>query len=177
MREWHVVAAALSVAWLFVVGTPLQPIHLAQGLVMGGVIGTGIAYLLRRMFPGEVSLMRMLRVTPTAVHYVASFLYELLTANLDVAYRVLAPSRPIRPDVVAIPLRVESPVAVTVLANSITLTPGTLTMDHDPSTNTLYVHGITGRDRDAVVQPVRHWEDMLLNIFEPDIDDVKGDTR
>ena len=73
---------------------------------------------------------------------------------------------PIRPDVIAIPLRVESDAAVTTIANSITLTPGTLTMDHDAATNTLYVHAIAAKDRESVVSPIRTWEDYALVIFE-----------
>jgi len=83
-----------------------------------------------------------------------------------VAYRVLHPRMPIEPDVVAIPMRVETDAAVTTIANSITLTPGTLTMDHDPETNTLFVHAITGRDHEAVIAPVRTWEDYALVIFD-----------
>ncbi|MEF8830938.1 MAG: Na+/H+ antiporter subunit E, partial [Halobacteriales archaeon] len=98
--------------------------------------------------------------------FAGAFLWELLTANLDVAYRVLHPSLPIEPDVIELPLRIETDAAITTLANSISLTPGTLTMEHDPETNTLFVHGIVGRRRDAVVTPIRRWEDLLLVIYD-----------
>jgi multicomponent Na+:H+ antiporter subunit E len=72
----------------------------------------------------------------------------------------------INPDVVVVPLRVQTDAAITTIANSITLTPGTLTMDYDDETNTLYVHGITGRNREAVLDPIRTWEDYALVIFD-----------
>jgi len=71
--------------------------------------------------------------------------------------------------VLVIPLRVERDAAVTTIANSITLTPGTLTMDHDTDTNALYVHTIDGRDPASVVAPIRQWEDYALVIFEEEL--------
>ena len=57
------------------------------------------------------------------------FLRELLLSNLDVARRVLSPSLPIRPGIVRVKTRLESPLGRFVLANAITLTPGTFTVD------------------------------------------------
>jgi len=68
--------------------------------------------------------------------------------------------------VIEFPLRVETDLAITTIANSITLTPGTLTMDHDDDRNALYVHTIDGRDPEAVVAPIRQWEDYALVIFD-----------
>lgn len=163
---WPVVGAVMAVLWLFVRGVALEPAAVLGEVLIGLIVGLAIAYGFRRMYVPRVDLLRSLRVVPTTVYYVAIFLWELLTANVDVAYRVLAPSMPIEPAVVEVPLRVESDAAITSLANSITLTPGTLTMDYDPETNTLYVHGITGRRREQTVAPIRRWEDLLLVIFD-----------
>ncbi|RLM31505.1 Na+/H+ antiporter subunit E, partial [Haloarcula sp. Atlit-120R] len=54
-------------------------------------------------------------------------------------------------------------------ANSITLTPGTLTMDYDDDTNTLYVHSIDGSDLDGILEPIRRWEDYALVIFDEEL--------
>jgi len=105
-------------------------------------------------------------VTPYAVLYVATFLKELIVANVEVAYRVLAPSMPIEPDVIVLPLRVQSDLAVTAIANSITLTPGTLTMDYDDDRNALFVHAIDCSDPAAVKAPIRRWEEYALVIFD-----------
>lgn len=164
VRTWPAVGVVLAVLWLFVRGVDAD--HLLGEALIGLGVGLAIAFALRRMYVPRVNLGRSLRVTPTVVFYVAQFLWEVATANLDVAYRVLHPSMPIEPDVVEVPLRVESDAAITTIANSITLTPGTLTMDHDAETNTLYVHGIVGRRREAVVEPIRRWEDLLLVIFD-----------
>jgi multicomponent Na+:H+ antiporter subunit E len=168
MRRWPVLGVVLAVLWLFVRGIELVPVRIAEEFLIGLAIGLPIAFVFRRFYAEEFVLARSLRVVPYVGLYLAVFVKELLVANVDVVYRVLSPSMPIEPDVVAVPLRVESDIAITTIANSITLTPGTLTMDYDDATNTLYVHGITGRNREGVLAPIRRWEDYALVIFGED---------
>jgi len=61
--------------------------------------------------------------------YLFIFTWEVLKANFDVAYRVIHPAMPIKPGIVKVPLEVKSDIARTMLANSITMTPGTITVD------------------------------------------------
>jgi multicomponent Na+:H+ antiporter subunit E len=173
MKKWPVVGGILAVLWPFVTGASFSgtPVEILEGLVgvllVGVAVGFPIAWATRDIYTDQTNVARTLRVVPSALLYVLLFLRELLTANIDVAYRVLSPSLPIDPDVVAVPLRVESDIAITTIANSISLTPGTLTMDYDEATNTLYVHAITGRsDYQSVVDPIRAWEDLALVIFD-----------
>ncbi len=163
---WRVMGVALAGLWLFVRGVPASPGAVAGEILIGLAVGLPIAYFARRLYGETVDLPRAVRALPYAALYVGTFLRELAVANLDVAYRVLAPSMPIEPAVVVLPLRVESDLAVTTIANSITLTPGTLTLEHDEENNALLVHAIDGRDPDAVVAPIRRWEDYALVIFE-----------
>lgn len=173
MKRWPVVGLALAVLWLFINGTPLtleSPVESAENILasfLGGlVIGMPIAYVFRRFYNEEIDIRGGVAAIPFAALYLLLFMWELLTANLDVARRVLSPSMPIEPDVVEVPLRVQSDLAITTIANSITLTPGTLTMDYNDERNSLYVHGITGKNRDAVVEPIRRWEDYALIVFD-----------
>ena len=176
MKRWPVVGVVLAVLWLFVNGVDLaaaSPIALLTTLagtfLVGLVVGVPIAFATRDFYAESFEPGHAVRVAPSAILYLVLFLRELVTANVDVAYRVLSPGMPIDPDVVAVPLRVESDTAITTIANSITLTPGTLTMDYDESENTLYVHAITGADNyNAVVDPIRAWEDLALVIFDED---------
>lgn len=165
-RQWPIAGAVLAVLWLFVRGVQANPWNVIEELVIGLGVGMPIAFATRNLYTEMVSVWGGFRSVPYAVVYVGFFLKELVTANVDVAYRVLAPSMPIDPDVVEVPLRVESNLAITTIANSITLTPGTLTMDYDPERNSLYVHAITTPDRSAVVDPIRRWEDYALVIFD-----------
>ncbi|MFC7045173.1 Na+/H+ antiporter subunit E [Halobacteriaceae archaeon GCM10025711] len=169
VRRWPVIGVTLAGLWLFVRGVPLDPVALLGELLLGLAVGMPVAFLFRRLYADDVDLTRAVRATPYALLYVGVFLKELVTANVDVAYRVLSPSMPIHPDVIVIPLRVQSGPAITTIANSITLTPGTLTMDYDDDRNALYVHAIDGRDHDAVVAPIRAWEDYALLIFDEEM--------
>jgi multicomponent Na+:H+ antiporter subunit E len=169
MRRWPVFGVVLAVLWLFVRGVEATPVRLAEEFLIGLLVGFPIAYGVRRFYTPSGGLLNALRVTPYAALYLLAFLRELITANVDVAYRVLAPSMPIDPAVLVLPLRVRSDFAVTLIANSITLTPGTLTMDYDAETNTLYVHSIDGSDPEAVVEPIRTWEDYALAIFDEEL--------
>lgn len=177
VRTWPVTGAVLTVLWLFVRDVPLTPERVAGELLIGAGIGMGIAYLFRNMYEDTVDLRHLIAVTPYAAVYLYTFIRELVEGNITVMKIVLSPRMPVRPDVVEIPLRVRSDAAVTLIANSITLTPGTLTMDYDPGTNVLYVHAITGEDRDAVVEPIRRWEDIALRIFDEEYQTVATAQR
>ena len=72
--------------------------------------------------------------------YIFIVFWECVKANFDVAYRVLHPKMPIKPGIVRVPLKVQSDAARMFLANSITLTPGTISVDIIG--NYLYVHWI-----------------------------------
>jgi len=165
MRRWLVNALLLAVLWVFVRGVPLSGVRLAEEGVIGLAVGLPVAFGLRRFYAGTVT-NRTLRAVPSVVLYLVTFLRELVVANLQVARIVLSPSLPIQPAVVEVPLRVESDAAVTTIANSITLTPGTLTMDYDTETNTLYVHSIAVDDPESVIEPIRTWEDYALAVFD-----------
>ena len=99
--------------------------------------------------------------------YLPYFFYMVIRANLDVAYRVLHPDMPIRPGIVKVRTSLESSLARTMLANSITLTPGTLSVDIDGQD--LYIHWIYV-EGDTIEQHseriVQRFEGWLKRIFE-----------
>lgn len=168
VRMWPVTGAALAVLWLFVRDVPFTPGSIVGELLIGTGIGLGVAYLFRHMYVETINLRQIIMAAPYAAVYLYTFVIEMVKGNITVMSFVLSRRSPVRPDVVEIPLRVRSDAAVTLIANSITLTPRTLTMDYDPGTNVLYVHAIAGEDRDAVIEPIRRWEDLVLHIFEQD---------
>ncbi len=103
-----------------------------------------------------------------AVIYVIVFLYDVIKANVDVAYRVLHPAMPIEPGIVKVRTKLKTPEGRTALANCITLTPGTLTVDVTDD-GTLYVHWINVRTQDteqATRQIVGRFEWFLQRILE-----------
>ena len=140
--RWVTAGVGFAVVWIFVAEAPGTLQGIAAGLVAGLVLSMPVAYTFRALFPGRSDLGRTPTLVRAGVAYVLDFAYELLTANIDVAKRVLSPSPRLNPGVVVVPLRVESNAAITTIANSITLTPGTLTMDYDAAANALTVHAV-----------------------------------
>lgn len=100
--------------------------------------------------------------------YLPVFFYYCLKANLDVMYRVIHPGMPIRPGIVKVKTDLKSDLARTFLANSITLTPGTLSVDVTDDGH-LYVHWINITTMDEEEQRRRipgRFEGFLRRIFD-----------
>jgi multicomponent Na+:H+ antiporter subunit E len=74
------------------------------------------------------------------IRFICFYLWQLVLSNLRVAYDVVTPTHYMRPGVIAIPLDVQTDAEITLLANLITLTPGTLSVDLSPDRRVLYVH-------------------------------------
>ncbi len=103
------------------------------------------------------------------LYYAPMFLWECLKANIDVALRVLNPKLPINPGIVKIKTTLKSDTGLTFLANSITLTPGTLCVDIDAEKGILYIHWIDvkAQDIDKATQEIAgKFENILKKIFE-----------
>lgn len=96
----------------------------------------------------------MIRKIPSAVRLVLHFAWELLLSNFAVVKVVLKPKLDIRPGVVAYPLRLETEMAITWLANLITLTPGTLSMYISEDRKTLYIHTLNIDDPSKIVRTI-----------------------
>jgi multicomponent Na+:H+ antiporter subunit E len=166
VRPWLVAGVFFAILWVFVRGASLTPQVLFTTFLVGLAVGMPVAYVFRRLYEEPIDLTRLLRAIPYVLAYAAVFSREVVVANLDVAYRVLNPRMPLEPQVILVPLRVETALGVTTLANSITITPGTITLDHDPEENALYVHIIDGRHPAEIVEPIRTWERYALFIFD-----------
>lgn len=166
VRRWLLAGVLFGVVWVFVRGAALTPASLGANFLVGIAVGLPVAYIFRRLYEEEVEIRQPITALPYVLLYVLTFFKEVVVANFDVVYRVFSPRMPLEPQVIFVPLRVETTLGITTIANSITLTPGTVTLDHDPDENALYVHVIDGRDPDAIVEPIRAWEDYALVIFD-----------
>jgi len=109
-------------------------------LIIGAVFAVGVGAVLGNRFIGKDLRMLNPRRWFTFLVYLFPFFYAMAKANVDVAYRVITGR--INPAIVRINPRLKNDVSLTILANSITLTPGTLSVDVDQKTNELYVHWI-----------------------------------
>jgi len=166
VRRWPVTGLLFGVLWVLIQGASLTLHSLFVNFLLGTAVGLPVAYVFRRLYERRVDIEHALRATPFVVGYAIIFTKEVIVANIDVAYRVLAPGLKLEPQVILVPLRVESDLGITTIANSITITPGTITLDHDPDENALYVHVIDGRNPEDIIEPIRSWEDYALAIFD-----------
>ncbi len=100
--------------------------------------------------------------------FIPVFIYECIKANFYVAYLVLHPDMPIHPGIVKVKTKLKSNSGRTILANCITLTPGTLTVDITDDGH-LYIHWIdvTSKDVDHATETiVNRFENYLTKIFD-----------
>ncbi len=137
-----------------------------QELIIGALTTMVISYLSIRLFTcctilifSPVKIMYM-------IWYLIVFLIALINSNMDVARRVLSPSLPINPGIVKFKTKLTTNYSKMVLANSITLTPGTLTVD--VVDDTFYIHWIdvkTTNPEEAFTEIAESFEKILLKIF------------
>ncbi|GAB3527024.1 hypothetical protein GCM10027443_02940 [Pontibacter brevis] len=107
------------------------------------------------------------RKLPKAVNFGFFFLKELLVANVKIAFDILTPHYYMNPTVIAIPLRIKTNFEIMLLANMITLTPGTLSIDVSKNRKTLYVHALYVKDDDIekLKQHIKHgFERRLIEL-------------
>jgi len=140
-----------------------------QHLLVGIVIASFVAFMTGDMFVQRPQLFTHIKRYFWFLYYLPLFIWECIKANIDVAYRVSHPDVPINPGIVKVKTTLRSETGLTFLANSITLTPGTLTVDVDQERGFLYVHWIDVKDKDiekATEIVVERFEKILRRIFE-----------
>ncbi len=140
-----------------------------QHLIVGVFIALFVAFMTGDMFIKKVHKLKDARRYLWFFYYTPIFLWECFKANIDVAYRVGHPDIPIHPGIVKVKTTLTSDMGLTFLANSITLTPGTLSVDIDKDKGLIYVHWIEVKDKDverATQLIVEKFEKILRRIFE-----------
>jgi multicomponent Na+:H+ antiporter subunit E len=172
-----VVFVTSYVAWLLLV-FPYGEARGRAGLPLwdwqSTVLGLGVAAFVAVVLPGAITRQHSLKMlNPVrwfwALVYVPMLFYYIIKANLEVAYIVLHPELPVRPGIVKVRTGIRSVAGMVALANSITLTPGTFTVDLDPEGGVLYVHWLAVRAEDedgATREIVSRFEPILKRIFD-----------
>ena len=151
------------IAWLLLTWTIYYP-SILIGILISIIIGFWFADLFTQRPRYFFQIKRFLYF----LYYIPIFLYYCTLANLDVAYRVLHPYRPIEPGIVKVKTTLRSEVARVALANSITLTPGTMSVALTDD-GYIYVHWIKVRSKDleeATRMIVSRFEPILREVFE-----------
>lgn len=152
-----VMTVLFAVAWAAVTGS-FTFLNLAFGFAL-----SAFALTLIREQVGTVGyLSRGYRIASLGL----LFLYELFMSAYKVAKLVLSPKMDLKPGIFAYPLKLETDFQITLLANLITLTPGTLSVDVSDDERTLYVHAIDCSDPDGTRRDIAEgFERKILEAF------------
>lgn len=155
MIAWIV---AITVLWVVLTREPAW-----LNIALGAMIGFGFAQAVRAKWSGVVRFGRLW----AAFDLLVFFLVQLVLANLTMAYYTLMPLTRMSPGVIRVPLEPMSESALSVLANLITLTPGTLSVDVSTDRRELLVHVMDARDADAVAAEIKQgFEARVLEVME-----------
>lgn len=152
----------LVAIWVALWGTP------TLGNVLSGLVVVAVVFWLFPGGPGRLADEHEGTFRPiAAARYAVYFAGALVLATWDVALTVLSPRSRVAEAIVAVPLRSRSPVIATMVGNSITLTPGTMTIDvdDDGERTVLYVHVLNLSDAEEVRRDGRRFEGYAVRAF------------
>jgi len=148
----------LAIAWLLLTGI-FSPLNFVWGFFLGFMA-------LWLVTPGGLQGSAYLRRAVALPGFVLYLLWEISKANLRVAHDALTPRHHMRPGIVAIPLDAREEIEIVLLANLITLTPGSLSVDISDDRKTLYIHAMYVDNRDAFQHKIKkNLEKRLLEIL------------
>lgn len=135
-----------------------------NSLVFGLFLGVVIPFVTQPYWPDQPKLRNWLMI----VEYILVVLYDIVVANIVVAKIILFKRDQDRqPAWICVPLELRTPEAITVLAGTITMTPGTVTADLSSEGHNLLVHCLDAADPDAVRDEIKQrYERRLKEIFE-----------
>ncbi|MEG9298805.1 Na+/H+ antiporter subunit E [Mangrovibacillus sp. Mu-81] len=146
----------LAFVWMF-----LSVSFTAQTFLIGYILGLIVIFAFRRFFSTRFYLNRVTAV----IKLLIMFIKELIMANISVLKVVIRPKLDFKPGIFALPTELKTDWEITLLANLITLTPGTLVVDVSYDNKILYIHAIDIADADEAI-------DEIKNSFEKAIMEV-----
>ena len=149
----------LAIAWAALTGS-FQPVDLVFGFILGYLV----LWMLTRLGKPNKYFKRISLV----LGLLGYFLFDLLRANIRMAGIILSRKMKLRPAVIAVPLILKSEPAIILLANLMTLTPGTLSLDISTDRRMLYLHTVYLEDAEAFKEElIEGYEHRIKELFEP----------
>jgi len=147
----------LAVSWLLLQHT-LAPFHLISSVLIGLVVP--------RLLHGFLPVSGFMRLLP-AVRLLGVVLWDIVVSNITVARLVLGPMSKMRPAWITLPLALNHPTAISLLASIITTTPGTVSCTIDEQGRHILVHALDCTDPAQMVADIKaRYERPLQAIFE-----------
>jgi multicomponent K+:H+ antiporter subunit E len=148
----------LFLTWLLLQNS-IAPGHIVLGIILAIVI----SWLTAPFSPTRTSIRHPL----TILVFLGRLLSDILVANLNVARLVLSPTPTLRPGFVVLPLTLKNEFAIAVLANTISLTPGTVSANLSTDLSRLLIHCLDVEDETVLVEHIKNrYEAPLKKVFE-----------
>lgn len=146
----------LAIAWMFLSGN-LKFTNFIEGFIIGFLILWIASY--------ASDSNDYIKKIPKITSFFFYFIYELVVANLRVAVDIATPKPMMKPAIIAVPLTANKNIEIAILANLITLTPGTLSLDISNDRKTLYVHSMYVTDPEEFRKEIKEgFEKRILEI-------------
>ncbi len=160
-RAWlptPVFSILLLLVWLLLARS-VSPGH----IVLGGFLAIVIPLLTHRFWDSRPRIKKPL----VLLRFVLRVLGDIITANFEVAYLIANPWRKLNPHFVEYPLMLEERFTITLLASTISLTPGTVSANLRMDGKTLLIHALNADDEEALIHQIRErYERPLKEIYE-----------
>ncbi|MGP9468522.1 Na(+) H(+) antiporter subunit E [Halomonas citrativorans] len=147
----------LGLAWVLLSGD-FTGLNLLVGMIFG--------YIALVLIEPQVSALKGYPARiPRIIGFLGFFLKELVQANLRVAFDIVTPPWHMQPGVIAMPLSARTEMEITLVANLISLTPGTLSLDVSDDRKVLYIHAMFLDDEEELRRNLKEMEHRALELF------------
>lgn len=157
MKSKFLANILLTIIWVFLTGSTE---------VSNFFFGFIVNFLILWIISSKDGNDKYVKLIPKLISFFLFFLWEVVKANLQVAYEVITPQNNMKPGIVKIPLEAKTNIEITLLANLITLTPGTLSLDVSEDRKVLYVHSMYVHDKQKFIDEIKNgFERRLLSIL------------
>ena len=158
MRSKFLANILLTIIWVFLTGS-FEVVNFVFGFV--------VTFLILWIISSKDSQTeKYFKLIPKLISFIFFFLWEVIKANIQVAYEVITPQNKMKPGIVALPLDAKTDTEITLLANLITLTPGTLSLDVSEDKKVLYIHAMYVHDKQEFINEIKNgFERKLLGIL------------
>lgn len=146
----------LSFIWVALTGSLYY-----SNLVFGFLIGFFALWIMNKNQDDQRYFYRI----PKVIGFGFYFLYEMVSANIQVAYDVITPNYFFKPGIVSFPLEARTDLEINFIAMFISLTPGTLILDVSEDKKFIFIHVMYLRNREKFIARMRHSEKKILEIL------------
>lgn len=148
---------SLLIAWLLLNNT-----FSFGHLLLGTFLGLIIPYMSASFWPEHICVKKPL----VFIRFVAVVFFDIITANITVAIQVLGENKKLHPTFISYPLSIDNQLGISILASTISLTPGTVSCDLSADQSTLLIHALSAQDTKKVIEHIhQRYEKPLMEVF------------